>query len=200
MRFNGNRSLRRAGFILTSIQSTGGRGPAHDGGNGADDGSHPGVGDAHPLHGRVTTRVQENVEGSQAAGERVYPQRQQGDARDSAGGSETDGEQGAAGRAEPHTQPSRITAAPLLLPPPKNGDGIFCYFSLAQPKRSHLTPHPKTSLSRKGKPVLPQIRNARGFLPLGSLRSTNTFNPGRKTALMENGCFQQIFHFNLSKF
>jgi len=91
-------TFRCTGFSLTSIQTAGSRGPAHDGGDGTDDSSHPRVGNAHSLHGGVTTRVQEDVEGSQGAGERVHSQCQQGDARDAAGGSEADGEQGAAGR------------------------------------------------------------------------------------------------------
>lgn len=94
-----NRPPRREGFILTSIEAAGSRRPAHDRGNGTDDSPHPRVGNAHSLHGGVTARVQEYVEGSQGPGEGVHPQRQQGDSWHSAGGSEADGEQGAVERA-----------------------------------------------------------------------------------------------------
>lgn len=67
-------------FPLTSIKTSSRCGPAHDRGNGSDDGSHPGVGDAHSLHGCVTAGVQEDVERSESTGEGVDPHGQQGDA------------------------------------------------------------------------------------------------------------------------
>lgn len=133
-----DRSRRRKGLILTSIETTSSCSPAHDGGNGTDDSSHPRVGDAHPLHGCVTTRVQENVEGSQGPGERVYSQRQQGDSRDPAGGSEADGEQGAAGREQRHALRKRVCLKGSLLPLsfrllPKTKIGFFVIFDSPSP-------------------------------------------------------------------
>lgn len=90
-------------FALTSIKTTSSCSPAHDGGNGTDDSSHPRVGNAHPLHGCVAARVQEDVEGSQGAGERVDSQRQQGDPWHPAGGGEAHSEQRAVG-GEPGTR------------------------------------------------------------------------------------------------
>lgn len=104
-------------FALTSIKTTSSCSPAHDRGNGTDDSSHPRVGNAHPLHGCVAARVQEDVEGSQGAGERVDSQRQQGDPRHPAGGGEAHGEQRAAGGEPGHTLSTGACLKELLEPP-----------------------------------------------------------------------------------
>lgn len=59
--------------ILTSIQAAGRCSPAHDRGDGPNDGPDPRVGDADPLQRGVATGVQENVEDPQGPREGVHP-------------------------------------------------------------------------------------------------------------------------------
>lgn len=79
----------------TGLQSSGGCGPTHDGGDRAHDCPDPGVGDAEAFERSVAAGVQEDVERPQKTSQRVHGQSEQSDARNSTGHGEGDGVEGA---------------------------------------------------------------------------------------------------------